>query len=75
MLMKEVESALFRTEMEINGRDPAGISKFIALQANRRVEGLSFFEERRGDICDWLWGDRTPTWSVTGFLLLVLIFC
>jgi hypothetical protein len=32
--MKEVESALFRTEMEINGRDPAGISKFITLQAN-----------------------------------------
>ncbi len=59
MLMKEVESAFFRTVMGISGRDPAGIFKFITLHENRRAEGLNFFEERRGDICDRLWGDRT----------------
>jgi hypothetical protein len=52
MLMKEAESALFRMEMEIDGRDPVGISKFIIPQANQRAEGLSFFWEWRGDICD-----------------------
>jgi hypothetical protein len=50
--MKEVESASFRTVMGISGRDPAGISKSITLHRDRRAEGLNFFEERRGDICD-----------------------
>jgi hypothetical protein len=61
MLMKEVESAFCRTVMGISGRDPARISKFITPHENRRAEGLSFFEERRGDMCDRLWGDRTLT--------------
>jgi len=60
-LMKEVESSFFRTVMGISGKDPAGISKSITPHKNRRVEGLSFFEERRGDICDRLWGGRTAT--------------
>jgi hypothetical protein len=59
--MKEVEFAFFRTVMGISGKDPAGISKFITLHKNRRAEGLNFFEEQRGDICGWLWGDRTFT--------------
>jgi len=61
MLMKEVESVFFKTVMGISGRDPAGISKFTTPHENRRAEGLSFFEEQRGDICDRLWGDRTLT--------------
>jgi hypothetical protein len=59
--MKEVKFAFFRMVMGISGKDPAGISKFITLHENRRVEGLNFFEEWRGDICDRLWGDRTLT--------------
>jgi hypothetical protein len=43
MLMKEVEFAFFRTVMGINGRDPAGISKFITLHENKIAKGLSFF--------------------------------
>jgi hypothetical protein len=59
--MKEVESAFFRMVMGISGKDPVGISKFITLHENKRAKGLSFFEERRGDICDRSWGDRTLT--------------
>jgi hypothetical protein len=48
MLMKEVESALFKTEMGINGRDPAGISRSITIQVNSKAEGLSSFLRNRG---------------------------
>jgi hypothetical protein len=53
--------------MGISGRDPAEIYKSITLHKIRGAEGLSFFEERKGDICDRSRSDRT------GSLFLVFV--
>jgi hypothetical protein len=59
--------------MDVCGVSIVATCKFITFNPTRRAEGLSFFEERRGDICDRKWGDRTHLNSVT--LDLVSNFC